>query len=454
MPHRRPPPEPPFSTDRSLLADRVEEALERHDRERWERFVDATDPGELFGDLRINEDEIARGEWKLEWLFLLGDELFEHDFASVEGFGPGRRRIHHGPSGGPDALSCNECHHRGGFDGAGDLSQNAFFDGDGYAPESGFERNAPHVLGLGFVEKIGHEMTAALTAERDSAIFGAKISGKPVTAELVAKGVSFGSLTGYPDGTTDLSRVTGVQKDLVVRPFGWKGAHARIRDFGIDGFQRHHGMQVSGEELPGAGPTWDSDNDQKASELAPGMVTTITAYLALLDVPVMIPPKSPELLGRHARGWERFNKIGCGECHRSSLGLSDQRLDVNGAITVNLLEDGEAPRPRQDVFVGDVQIYLFSDLRLHDMGPELAESRPNAAGVLASVFLTRPLWGLADTAPYLHDGRANTIDEAILSHGGEAAASRDEFAALSQDAKADVRIFLLSLSRYPRIDFK
>ena len=88
------------------------------------------------------------------------------------------------------------------------------------------------------------------------------------------------------------------------------------------------------------------------------------------------------------------------------------------------------------------------------MGAGLAESRANAAGIPASVFLTRSLWGIAETAPYLHDGRAITLDEAILAHGGEAKQSRDAFAALSGNEKADIRVFLLSLSRYPRIDFK
>jgi CxxC motif-containing protein (DUF1111 family) len=58
---------------------------------------------------------------------------------------------------------------------------------------------------------------------------------------------------------------------------------------------------------------------------------------------------------------------------------------------------------------------------------------------------------LAETAPYLHDGRAATIPEAILAHGGEAQDSRDAFASLSAEERASLHVFLLSLSRTPKL---
>src|SRR5262249_19735427 len=95
-------------------------------------------------------------------------------------------------------------------------------------------------------------------------------------------------------------------------------------------------------------------------------------------------------------------------------------------------------------------VHLFSDLKRHDMGDVLAS--PEAQGTIpASVFLTRPLWGLADTAPYLHDGRAPTIQDAIVLHGGEAAAARDASLALDEPGRASIRVFLASLSRQPKL---
>jgi CxxC motif-containing protein (DUF1111 family) len=84
------------------------------------------------------------------------------------------------------------------------------------------------------------------------------------------------------------------------------------------------------------------------------------------------------------------------------------------------------------------------------MGPGLASPFPQGT-IPAQVFLTRPLWGLAETAPYLHDGRAPTVHDAIVLHGGEAAAARAAYLALDEHARAAVRVFLLSLSRQPKL---
>ena len=86
---------------------------------------------------------------------------------------------------------------------------------------------------------------------------------------------------------------------------------------------------------------------------------------------------------------------------------------------------------------------------------ETAETELRAAlsvGEESSVvdLILPPLWGLAETAPYLHDGRAGTIPEAILAHGGEATKARDAFAALAPKEQASLHVFLLSLTRTPR----
>ena len=62
-----------------------------------------------------------------------------------------------------------------------------------------------------------------------------------------------------------------------------------------------------------------------------------------------------------------------------------------------------------------------------------------------SVWLTRPLWGIGSTDPYLHDGRATTLDEAIRLHGGEAAAVRDAYLALGEGERAELIAFLQNM---------
>ena len=80
-----------------------------------------------------------------------------------------------------------------------------------------------------------------------------------------------------------------------------------------------------------------------------------------------------------------------------------------------------------------------------------APSREWPRGVAADTFLTPPLWGLAQTRPYLHDGRASTIGEAVMLHGGEALDARDAYAELDDAARAPLRVFLTSLTRARRL---
>jgi CxxC motif-containing protein (DUF1111 family) len=81
------------------------------------------------------------------------------------------------------------------------------------------------------------------------------------------------------------------------------------------------------------------------------------------------------------------------------------------------------------------------------MGPGLAEAI-DEEGTGASVFLTENLWGVGSTAPYLHDGRATTLTEAILEHGGEADFTRSAFAALSLKEQQDLIAFLNNMVLY------
>jgi CxxC motif-containing protein (DUF1111 family) len=85
---------------------------------------------------------------------------------------------------------------------------------------------------------------------------------------------------------------------------------------------------------------------------------------------------------------------------------------------------------------------LFADLKRHDMGPGLAETHGTE---LDGHFTTARLWGVADTAPYLHDGRATTLTEAILLHGGEAQAARDAFSLLPDEDRLRILGLLRAL---------
>ena len=93
-------------------------------------------------------------------------------------------------------------------------------------------------------------------------------------------------------------------------------------------------------------------------------------------------------------------------------------------------------------------VRAFSDLLLHDMGPEL-DGGATEPGVAASEWRTAPLWGLsralAARAGLLHDGRARSVSEAIRHHGGEAAGARRRFGALPAADRARLLSYVEAL---------
>lgn len=456
---------PPTSDALSAL---VTDALVIADRERFETFLEAFEKGEDSEHVQLFQEDIDQNNYgyaDLQRLFRFGDSFFEHAFRSEDGYGhsvnPQLQRVHSGVYGGRDTFSCSGCHSVGGTDGAGSETQNAFLLGDGDRASSANVRNAPAVLGLGFVQALGAEMTFDLRAQRDNALKEATSKGHPVGVLLSSKGVSFGKLVAAPNGDVDTSGIEGVDPDLEVKPFGWKGNVARLRRFAEDAARVHFGIQsdvlCSQYEIApdpaklGPGPNWyDPDDDGKFHELLEGLLTASAIYMAQLESPILLPPHDPGLRDRWARGSTLFDEVGCATCHVRHLQLAfsswSELPDTTGGppVTLNLVNDGEQPR-------SSLVVELFSDLKRHDMGEDLADKNDDPAGLVPrSVFLTRPLWGLADTPPYLHDGRAATIPAAILAHGGDAAKSRDAFAHLPADEQADLHIFLLSMTREPK----
>jgi hypothetical protein len=469
------------------LLDEIRAALDFRRRDDFDRFLDARDPGELLEHATLTQIALNRGIFGPDDLFIFGDELFDYEFRRHQGLGnglgaragiragPGRapnlRRVHEGEFGGPDGHSCAPCHSKGGPDGAGQSTQNAFLRSDGASTARADVRNPPHLLGLGPVEALAREMTAALEAQRDAALAATRRDGRPARVELEAKGVRFGSLEARPDGALDFSALEGVDPDLVVKPFGWKGHQATLRGMIEESFRIHAGIVSMDEQRRvrdgaldsadyGDGEWYDVDRDGATIEVEEGMLTTVVAYFAQLEAPVIRPPSHEGLLDGFARGAALFETIGCAGCHRPSLPLESAVLEIRSRdpedagrdpVRIHLAEDGEHPKIEpQRLFGTTYNVALFSDLKRHDLGPELATPAAQA-GVPPSVFLTRSLWGLDFTSPYLHDGRAPTVDDAIRLHGGEAAPARDAYLALEAPARGALQVFLLSLTREPEL---
>ncbi len=142
-----------------------------------------------------------------------------------------------GAAGGPDAFGCFSCHSKGGPDGAGTQTQNAFLRGDGERIGGADQRNPPHLLGLGPVALLAREMSAELQrpgGEPRASARRRKAGGS--SRRSTAKGVSFGRIAAEPDGTLDYAGVEGVDR-------GSHGPSVRLE--GPPGHAARHGRGVA-----------------------------------------------------------------------------------------------------------------------------------------------------------------------------------------------------------------
>ncbi|MCA9319457.1 MAG: hypothetical protein KDB53_01920 [Planctomycetes bacterium] len=419
---------------------------------------------------RITQTDVTNGSMNLFGLRREGRRIFTTPFNKLDGHGvaydvtnPDHTDFSNRPTlqnngtflrvNGLDAQTCLECHTVTsnstipatlGIGGVGGAASNAVFqprniDVDdssnlGYADIDGRFINPPFLFGAGGIEALGKEMTADLQALK------AQAQANPNTVvNLVTKGVDFGVIS-HDGSNFDTSGVMGIEEDLVVRPFGRKGEFHTTREFDRGAMQFHFGMQPA--EVVGAGV--DEDGDGVVDELTVGEMSTLHIFANLQEKPRFLPRPGA------AQGMQLFQQIGCADCHRPvmttdsnqhSFSFPDLPADpsANQYLSVDLRSK---PMRFKNVHGGGVAIFCFADLKRHDMGPGLAET---TGSPLDSFFTTARLWGVADTAPYLHDGRALTLSDAILMHGGEAQAARDNFANLPASQQNKVLALLRSL---------
>lgn len=404
---------------------------------------------------------------------------------------------------GPDSNSCSGCHNEPFAGGGGDRVTEVFVLGQrfdfatfdhsdgivtrGSTMENGQfailqdianERKTIGMNGSGFIEMLARQMTAQMQAIRDSIAPG---TAKP----LVASGVSFGTLARNADGTWNTSGVQGLPPaslastgsaqppSLLIFPFSQAGAFVSLRQFTNTAFNQHHGIQS--EERFGVGV--DADGDGFTNELTRADVTAAVVYQATLPVPGQIVPSDEDVRSAVSNGQNRFTQVGCASCHIPKLPLYNKgwiytepgpynpagNLQVGGAPTLSVdLTSDQLPGPRLKPDAnGVVWVPAFTDLKLHNIcnGPtdpngeslnqNLAASSPEFfAG--NQYFLTRKLWGFANSGPFLHHGKFTTIREAIGAHAGEALSSRQAFDALSEYDRDSIIEFLKTLKVLPQ----
>jgi mono/diheme cytochrome c family protein len=299
------------------------------------------------------------------------------------------------------------------------------------------------------------------------------------------------------------------EPDLIVRPNQWKGSVPFLRDFNRGASHNELGMQA----VEIVGDDVDGDGDGVANEFTIGDMTALAVYMAAQPRPTTLleldslgliaPPLASAQKDAINRGRQVFHEVGCASCHVPSLTIEDpifsepsqsaayrdgnafpagqnpaaRGVDPRYPVTFDLTRDqpdNHIPRPDGGTFnlgafrrdsSGRAVVELFGDLKRHVMGPRLAEPVNEIAGDdvtpiptdprnrhTPDTFLTENLWGVGSTAPYMHDGRATTLAEAILEHGtgddddpSEAAPSRRSFLSRSTSDKQALIAFLDNL---------
>ncbi len=235
---------------------------------------------------------------------------------------------------------------------------------------------------------------------------------------------------GWPQVNGRVSRLA----DGRIGRFGWKGQTASLKDFVLSAAAVELGLEVPGHSQ--AGDPRIPPIRAKGLDMNYDECEALTAFVRSLPAPTVEKPNSQREATARKLGRSLFRSTGCTACHIEKLD------DVDG---------------------------LYSDLLLHAMSPELSDTSsykafqaaepPAPAPVPAGArggranrppaleeWRTPPLWGLRDSAPYMHDGRAGTIDEAIRLHGGEALASAQHYRPLTDREQTLLQAFLLSLA--------
>ncbi|MFD1466975.1 di-heme oxidoredictase family protein [Hymenobacter caeli] len=265
-------------------------------------------------------------------------------------------------------------------------------------------RVAPPVFGLGLLESVAEADILALADENDAN--GDGISGRPNYAWDVAS------------QTTKLGR------------FGWKANQTSLRqqvaaayngDMGITSslfpLEPAAGQTQAGNAAPGSSAVVDLPDDELAST---------SFYVRTLGVPARRDVAQTQV----KLGKTLFVSAKCAACHVPTLRTSAQ-----------------AGLPAE---MAGQNIYPYTDLLLHDMGPGLADNRSDFRAT-GQEWRTPPLWGLGlsatvnGTTTFLHDGRARSLTEAILWHGGEAQPSADAVTKMSTADRTALLAFLQSL---------
>ncbi len=274
-------------------------------------------------------------------------------------------------------------------------------------------RHAPPLLGLGLIDAI---------------------SDQTILANMFRESKIAPRLVGRTNPLSDpLTRATRIGK------FGWKDQQPDLLLFTAEALNAEMGITTFIQNAPKSA-TGIAEVPKKLAAFLPHEPNDIGENLVQLAAfQALLAPPSRPVLDEHSRhGQQLFAKLQCAVCHTPELPTAQ----------VVEIPDPASPFPQLHYLevksLENQPVRLYSDLLLHSMGPALADGivQGTARG---GEWRTTPLWGLRYKKFYLHDGRARTLEKAILAHGGQADAATSAYRALCDEDKKDLLAFLKAL---------
>lgn len=398
------------------------------------------------------------GPWAWEGEKNRGGELFSHVWtpgdaqAGGDGLGPVF-----------NASSCATCHFQGGLGGAGDskgnvshyivraTKQNAAADGMIHAASISKEYQESHsvlrklfpvVKGSSITRRDGHCSYTETIPDFDpvrieainaTALFGTGwidlISSKAITHQQFSQSFA-GTWVELTEAKFDIKPLgkARVLADGRIGKFGWKAQFATLEEFVAAACANELGLStpIKDQPKPLGAPTYTSTG----TDMSWRQLRDMSAFIATLPRPVEVLPEQPDLAAMAMEGKRLFSKVGCAACHVPEMS------GVKGVYSDFLLHD------------------VFTNLDGNNGGggsggydppepPGLPERSPGEP--LPNEWKTPPLWGVASSAPYMHDGSSATLQAAIQNHRGDATAVTKAYRKLSETERQSIIEFLKTL---------
>ncbi len=304
---------------------------------------------------------------------------------------------------------------------------------------------------LGFTSQVGN-IQISRSQRNATALFGAgkidAIPEKAITDLAKLEADKYPQMAGRPSK----------QKDGKIGRFGWKAQKPSLEDFALTACAVELGLEVPGHEQ--AAVALKPDYKAPGFDMNKAECDALVGFLKNLPAPGERKPANAQEATVIAAGHKQFEAVGCANCHVQKVGNAD---GIYSDLLLHDMGPDLGDTGNYGIFIHDMPEEDQPELPPQIINGDQAGGQPQATmtaaqlakvtGALRQEWRTPPLWGVRDSGPYLHDGRADTLEQAIAFHGGQATAATAAFFKLKPEERQQLIAFLKSLTA-PEADAK